>query len=159
MSPSYLEAVRGLHELHRLTVAGLLDSPEADAVRDAADATWEALTEEEKQRLGGLSEDLYSITDPPRTAVKDLNPQAKARLAEVDQARQNGEGEKALELLRKWGTSLEPSAISVLRGAIWQEVGDLATAAIFYNHARGPGPDIGNLLPPYFDRDEKPGVL
>ena len=77
MSTSYLATVRGLRELHELTATGRLDSPEADAVRDATDAPWEALTEEEKRRISGLSEDLYSITDLAHTAVKELNPQAQ----------------------------------------------------------------------------------
>lgn len=63
LSANYLAVVRGLRELHRLTVAGLQDSPEADAVRDVTDAPWQALTEMEKERIGELSEDLYSITD------------------------------------------------------------------------------------------------
>ena len=80
MSASYLAIIRGLRELHELTAAGRLDSPEADAVRDATDAPWEALTEEEKRRISGLSEDLYSITDLAHAAVKELNLQAQARI-------------------------------------------------------------------------------
>jgi len=71
MISNYLAALRGLGELHRLTVAGRLDSPEADAVRDATDAPWEALTESEKQQLSELSEELYAITDPARSATED----------------------------------------------------------------------------------------
>jgi hypothetical protein len=58
VSASHLATVRGLRELHRLTLEGRQDSPEADAVRDATDAPWRALTEVEKRRIGGLSEDL-----------------------------------------------------------------------------------------------------
>src|SRR5271166_6101821 len=77
MSASYLATVRGLRELHELTATGRLDSPEADAVRDATDAPWRALTEEEKRRISGLSEDLYSITDPAQSAVKEKSPQSQ----------------------------------------------------------------------------------
>jgi hypothetical protein len=101
MSSSYLAIVRGLRELHELTAAGRLDSPEADAVRDATDAPWEALTVEERRRISGLSEDLYSISDPARTGVREMNPQAQARLVDADQARQGGEWDRALELLRR----------------------------------------------------------
>ena len=97
MSANFLAIVRGLRELHELTKAGLLDSPAADAVRDATDAPWEALTEVEKKRIAGLSEDLYSITDPARAAVKGANPQAQARFVDIAQAREGGEWDRAFE--------------------------------------------------------------
>ena len=146
MSASYLATVRGLRELHELTATGRLDSPEADAVRDAADAPWGALTEEEKRRISGLSEDLYLITDPAQTAVKEKNPQSQARLVDVYQARQRGEWDRVFELLRRWGAYLDPSLLSYLRGATWVEAGDPATAAIFYKHASELQPDNGNYL-------------
>ncbi len=151
MSASYLAIIRGLRELHELTAAGRLDSPEADAVRDATDAPWEALTEEEKRRISGLSEDLYSITDLAHAAVKELNPQAQARLVDIYQARQRGEWDRVFELLRRWGTYLDPSLLSYLRGATWLEAGDLATAAIFYKHASDLQPDNANYLALYLD--------
>ena len=134
MSANYLAAVRGLRELHRLTVAGLLDSPEADAVRDAIDAPWEALTDLEKKRIARLSEDLYSITDPPRTSLKVLNPEARARLVEIDEVRQSGDWDKVFELLGRWGDDLNPSQLSNLRGLTWLDAGDRHTAAIFFKH-------------------------
>ncbi|MGA7499165.1 MAG: hypothetical protein WBX00_20740 [Isosphaeraceae bacterium] len=151
MSASYLATVRGLRELHELTATGRLDSPEADAVRDATDAPWGALTEEEKRRISGLSEDLYSITDPAQTAVKEKNPQSQARLVDVYQARQRGEWDRVFELLRRWGAYLDPSLLSYLRGATWVEAGDPATAAIFYKHASELQPDNGNYLALYLN--------
>ena len=65
-SSNYLAIVRGLRELHQLRPAGREDSAEADAVRDATDTAWEGLTKVEKKRLSGLSEDLYSVSDPER---------------------------------------------------------------------------------------------
>jgi tetratricopeptide (TPR) repeat protein len=149
MSANFLATLRGLRELHELTKAGLLDSPAADAVRDATDAPWEALTEVEKKRIAGLSEDLYSITDPARTVIKESNPQAQARLVDIVQARQGGEWDRALELLRRWGDYLDPSLLSYLRGWTWLEAGDPATAAIFFEHAVQLQPDDGNYLENY----------
>ena len=146
MSPNYLAIVRGLRELHELTATGRLDSPEADSVRDATDSPWEALTDEEKRRISGLSEDLYSITDPPRKGSKEMNPQAQARLMDTYQARQRGEWDRVLELLRRWGAYLDPSMLSYLRGATWLEAGDPATAAIFYKHASDLQPDNPNYF-------------
>ena len=68
LSPSYLTVVRGIREMHRLIAAGQEDSPAAEALRDATDRPWQALTEVERKRASGLSEDLYSIMEgpPPR---------------------------------------------------------------------------------------------
>lgn len=149
MSANFLAIVRGLRELHELTKAGLLDSPAADAVRDATDAPWEALTEVEKKRIAGLSEDLYSITDPARIAVKELNPQAQARFVDIAQARQIGDWDRALELMRRWGGYLDSALLSYLRGSTWLEAGDPAMAAIFYKHALELQPGNSNYRAVY----------
>jgi predicted HTH domain antitoxin len=65
MSPNYLAVAQGIRALHRLTLEGKDESPEADAARDAIDAPWEALTEAERERVRVLSEALYSISDAP----------------------------------------------------------------------------------------------
>ncbi len=70
MSSDYRVIVRGIRELHRLTLEGMDESPEADAVRDAMDTPWEALSESERMRVNGLSADLYSISDPPYSDPK-----------------------------------------------------------------------------------------
>lgn len=143
MSANYLTVVRGLRELHRLAVAGQQDSPEADAVRDATDVPWRALTEVEKKRLSGLSEDLHSITDPPRPFTGDLGPRVQAHLVEVEQARHRGEWDRALDVLRLWAASIEPSVLSYLRGFTWLEAGDPETAALFFEHASKLQPEHG----------------
>ena len=94
LSPNYLTVVRGIREMHRLIAAGQEDSPAAEAVRDAADRPWNALTEVERKRAGGLSEDLYSITEAPPPA-RHMNPQAAARLNDAVEARQRGEWDRA----------------------------------------------------------------
>lgn len=105
MSPSYLAVVRGILNLHRLAIDGRDESPEADAIRDATDGPWEALTEVERKRVRGLSEDLYSMTDPTAELPRPLNPQAQARLTDIEIARKTGQWDRALVLLRSWGAS------------------------------------------------------
>jgi hypothetical protein len=144
MSANYLAVVRGLHELHRLAIAGRQDSLEADAVRDATDVPWQALTEVEKRRLSGLSEDLYSITDQPQATPREIDPQAQSRLVEAYQARQRGEWDRALELLRRWARYIEPSILSYLRGSTWLGAGDPQTAAAFFEHASSLQPNNSN---------------
>src|SRR5438128_7053915 len=101
MNPNYLAMVRGIRELHRLIAAGKDDSPEADAVRDATDAPWQALSEAERQRVGNLSEDLYSLAEPP-PVPQPLTLEAQSNLNKLLEARKRGEWDEALALLRKW---------------------------------------------------------
>jgi tetratricopeptide (TPR) repeat protein len=135
MSPNYLAAARAVRDLHRLALAARDESPEADAIRDSSDSAWQALSEVEQKRIGGLSEDLYSISDPPAGGNGAMNPQAQARLNDAYEARQRGEWDRALELLRRWGKPLSPALVSYLRGAIWREAGDPETAVLFFEHA------------------------
>lgn len=146
LSPSYLAVARGIRALHHLALAGQDESPEADAVRDATDAPWKALTEVERRRASGLSADLYSISDPPKPGRQPMSPQAQAGLADVLEARRQGEWDRALELVRRWAPSLPPALVSHLRGSIWLEVGDPATAALFFDHAADLEPRNGNDL-------------
>jgi tetratricopeptide (TPR) repeat protein len=147
-SPSYLAFARGLRELHRLALEGRDDSPEADAVRDATDGPWEALSETERRRLSGLSEDLYSISDPLEGELK-TNPQAEAKLVEAVTAREHGEWDRALEILRRWEKFFPPALVSNLRGTIWQEAGDPETAVIFCERAAELEPQNGEYLAYY----------
>jgi hypothetical protein len=134
MSTPFRDYVRGVRELHQLSVAGNEDSPEADAIRDATDLPWEALSEVERERVGNLSEDLYSLVEPP-PAAQPMNSQAQAKLLEAIDARQRGEWDKALDLLRRWRTHFDPALVSYLRGSIWLDAGDPETASLFYQHA------------------------
>lgn len=133
-SPSYLRSIRGLHRLHALALEGRDETPEADAVRDGLERPWYLLSDVEKARITGLSEDLDSLGEPPRGA-RPMDPEAQRGLIEADEARQAGEWDRALEMLRRWGESLSPAALSRLRGRIWREAGDQETAAIFLRHA------------------------
>ncbi|MHC5539475.1 hypothetical protein ACYOEI_14755 [Singulisphaera rosea] len=146
MSPNYLAVLRGVRDLHRLTINGQEESPEADTIRDATDAPWEGLTEAERKRLSGLSEDLYSVSDPADATPRPLNPQAQAKLTDAFIARESGQWDRALDLLRRWGNYIPPALLSFLRGSIWLEAGDPATAALFYGHAADLEPDNGNYL-------------
>jgi len=134
MNPNYTAMVRGTRELHQLVADGKDDSPDADAVRDATDGPWEALSEIERNRVRNLSEDLYSLVEQP-PAAQPMTPQAQAKLNDAFEARQRGEWDRALDLLRVWRAYIDPALVSYLRGSIWLEAGDPGTAALFYEHA------------------------
>jgi tetratricopeptide (TPR) repeat protein len=146
LSANYRAVVRAIRELHRLNQAGLEESPEADAIRDAHDAAWEALSEAERRRIGGLSEDLYSLSELPPNGAQPLNPQAQTRLNDAFEARQLGDWDRALELLRRWSKHLSPALVSFLRGTIWRDAGDAETAVPFLEHATHLEPDNANYL-------------
>ncbi|WP_165073119.1 hypothetical protein [Paludisphaera rhizosphaerae] len=135
LSVNYLAFARQVRELHRLEVAGLGDSAEADAVREASDAPWYALTKDEKDRAGCLSGDLYSISDPvpDRRAV---GPLFEARLTVVNEACGRGDWDGVLALLRDWESDFPPHMLAHLRGTAWQGLGDVESAALFFEHAR-----------------------
>jgi tetratricopeptide (TPR) repeat protein len=135
MSPTYRAFVRGIHELHRLSVAGRDESPEADSVRDAMDDPWEAMSDVERKRASGLSEDLFSISDPPTSNMLEMNSQSDQILFDVLSAQRRGEWDAALELLRRSDKYLPPALASYIRGSIWEAAGDAETASIFFEHA------------------------
>ena len=139
MSPAYVAMVRGTRALHRLLAEGKDDSPEADAVRDATDGPWQALTEVERDRVRLLSEDLYSTVEPA-AAPRAMSAAAQARLTEAFEARRLGEWDRALALLRECREYLDPGLLSYLRGSSWLEAGDPETAAIFFAHAHACDP-------------------
>lgn len=79
--PAYVESIRGLLRLHALTQNGGDETPEADAIRDGLERPWYELSEPEKKRITGLSEDLYSITDP-RSEPLPMSPEAQKKLSD-----------------------------------------------------------------------------
>jgi hypothetical protein len=142
LNPNYLAMVRGVRELHLLMAQGKDDSPEADSIRDATDAPWESLSEVERRRVRNLSEDLYSL-DEPAVPLQPSNPQAQSKLGDVLEARKHGDRDRALDVLRRWGSYFDPALMSYLRGTVWLEAGDPATAALFFGHASKLQPENG----------------
>ncbi len=145
MNPNYLAMVRGVRELHRLIAEGKDDSPEADAIRDSTDAPWESLSEIERRRVRNLSEDLYSLQEPIASSPPS-NPQAFSKLVDAFEAQKQGDWDRALDLLRRWGPYVDPAMVSYVRGDIWLEAGDPATAALFFEHASNLQPDNDSYL-------------
>ncbi len=103
------------------------------------------LSRAEKERAQWLSEDLYSVSEPPAaTTQKEMNPQARQQLIEAAEARQRGEWDRALVLLRRWREYIAPALLSYLRGSIWLEAGSPDVAAVFYEHASESDPTNAN---------------
>lgn len=148
LSPSYLATVRGTHELHRLIAEGKEDSPEAEAIRDASDGPWEALSEQERERARLVAEDLYSLYEES-PAKQEMTREAQAGLNEAYEARERGDWDRSLELLRTWRAYIDQFLVSYLRGTIWLEAGDPTTAALFFQNAHKLNPENGSYLAMY----------
>src|ERR1700675_2348023 len=96
-NPSFRLVAKGLLALHQMGKDGKDDSPEADSVRDAMDVPWNALNKTEVERAQWLSEDLYSVSEPPAaTTQREMNPQAQQALNDAIEARQSAEWDRAL---------------------------------------------------------------
>src|SRR5438132_11477626 len=93
-SPSFKRVAKGLVELHRLIRDGKDDSPEAESVRDALDAPLNGLNRIEDERVQWLSEELYSVSQPPAVSTqKEMNFQAPQQLNQAIEALQVREWE------------------------------------------------------------------
>jgi tetratricopeptide (TPR) repeat protein len=149
-SASFRLVAKGLLALHRLIKEGKDDSSEAESVREALDAPLKGLNPAEKEGAQWLSEDLYSISEPPAgTTRKEMNAQAQEQLNEAFEARQSREWDRALTLLRQWKEYISPALLSYLRGSIWLEAGNVDVAAAFYQHAADSDPANANYRAMY----------
>ena len=75
-----------------------------------------------------------------------MNAQAQDKLTNAIEARQRGEWDRALELLRRLDDDVDPALLSFLRGSIWLYAGDPETALLFVEHALQLQPDNGKYL-------------
>lgn len=141
-SPLFLQITRGLVALQTLELRGMSDSQEADAVRDSLDGPLAAAGEAERNRAQWLSDDLYSVGLSAREP-KDRNPQAQSQLTAALEARQAGDWDRALGLLRRWKDYLAPDVLSYSRGSIWLAAGVPEVAGLFLAHARRLAPSEG----------------
>ena len=135
LSPAYREVVQGLLRMHRYTLDGQDESEDADVLRESMNEPWSRLTPAERDRVAGLSKDLYTITDSAPAAPEPMNPQAQTKLGEVYEARERGEWDRALELLRRWGKYAPPPHVAYQRARIWQGAGDQEIAVLFFEQA------------------------
>jgi tetratricopeptide (TPR) repeat protein len=133
MSSPYIAYVRGLLRLHQLDVDERSESDEAEAVRDSLEAPWSLMSTSERERIKGLSADLYGISDPA-TTVAPTNESQRAIL-EAMEARKLGNWDESLGLIRTFENHFEPGLIAYVRGSVWMEAGDDLTASVFFKHA------------------------
>jgi tetratricopeptide (TPR) repeat protein len=134
---TYARLLRQLHEFIRNEQR---ETPEAEAVADKMDRPWLLLSEQERERVGGLAEDLYALPEGGPKAI-EMAP------AETDDWRETArklyetlplivDADEALAFLRQpHPSSLPPGVIPFLQGQCWEWLGNLETAIVFYREA------------------------
>ncbi len=127
---------RLLRQLHALIVEGKGDSSEAAALSDQMDEPGRALAAEERDRLSGLSEDLYALAEGAGQPVA-LSPQERRQWEEqFRQASDAGNWDRLLQLLsRAPREALAPDMVRFLQAECWERLGDLETALVFLQEA------------------------
>jgi hypothetical protein len=144
--PTQLYA-RLLQELHAVIEAGRGDTAEADAIRDAMDAPWNALTEAEQDRLGGLSQDLYDLS-AGRTAPIHLAPAERVQWTQtIGEALKTQNWDRLLELLRHAPADAPADQIRLAQALCWEHLGEPDVALRFRREAGRLNPTIANGAP------------
>jgi len=114
---------RLLRHLHELIARGLGDSPEAEALADEMDAPGYALTESERDRVSGLSEDLYALAEGRVNAV----PMPASERDQWDRDFQNAiavsEWDRVLQLLRRPPRGLAAGYVPSMQAKCWKAWG------------------------------------
>ena len=132
-NPYYVKHEAQLTQLHHLMEKGKGDSEEADAVRDQMELSWWRLTEEEQDRVGGLSADLYMLSNEE---VFEPLDRSKAQLAsELESALCCERWTEALALLRKNADVVTTEQRAIVRARAYEALGHHDTALLFLTYA------------------------
>src|SRR5450631_4137410 len=136
-----LESAQLLRQLHALFVQGIDEGVEAESIRDRMESPWYAMTPQEKERVGGLSEDLYALAEggPPCVTMYTRELEAwKHELAEYKQRYLHGDIDGWLAFWRKPRPNQFPapagipsSVVHFFQAQCWDKLGDHETAALF----------------------------
>lgn len=132
---AYQETVSGLLRLHRHTVEKQDTTDDYHDLCAALEGLWEQMTSEERERAGGLSQDLYTVSDPPPDRLGPMTPSGEDQLSRVNEARARGDWDEALTSLRQLDRVAPPALVARLRGFIWDGLGEAPVAAVFHERA------------------------
>jgi hypothetical protein len=135
---------RLLREVHTLISQGRGDGPEAEALADEMDGPWFAMTDEEQDRVGGLSIDLYTLAEG---GAKQVAMNEKELLAWKEGANhafaalKTADVDSALNFLRRpCPRQLPRYVVPFMQARCWEKLGDLETALVFMKEAERHDP-------------------
>jgi tetratricopeptide (TPR) repeat protein len=132
-NPDFRRHEHLLVDLHRLIAEGQGDSADADRIRDDMEARWWQLSDEEQERLEGLSADLYALNDEEVWSVVPATKAGEWRAAR-DQALENGRWAELVQLLRHRPADVHPIYLAWLRYRAYAALGEWEAAAAFAAH-------------------------
>jgi len=138
-NPDYVQYERLLDELSRLMAEGKGDTNEADAVRDEMDAPWYKLSQEEIDRLRGVSADLYMLQE--EEVYEPYDGTQEELITALSEPLSRNDYEAILLLLRKGTPFLRPAQVASLRGRCYAMLGHLETGLLFLRYAAEQEPD------------------
>jgi hypothetical protein len=131
-NPAYVEYESRLVALHALDAQGRGESEEADALRDQMDDLSRRLNRPEKDRLSGLSADLYMLQDAeimePGGPPVDFDQQLRES---IDWNNWGG----ILSLLRRRPELIFPSVAAAWRARAYDALGHSGVALLFLDYA------------------------
>lgn len=133
-SEQYQGYLRLRCQLHRLIARGLIDSPEADQVREELMIPWRELGKEDITEVQLLAEDLHSLEDLP--GVETLSVQSPAsRGTQLLIAAKQKDWQELLRLLRESKELLPAERIACLRAWAWHELAQPEPGGLFLKGA------------------------
>ena len=143
-----------LLRLHDLIAKGQGDGSEADVVRDHMDAPWNALTEVEQERVGGLSEDLYALAENNSRSKKMSPGERRTWGQEFRAAFEAGEWDRALLLLRHPPDDVPADHVAFFQADCWEHLGCPEVALRFMRSATRLDPERAvSVLTLWFPRE------
>ncbi len=131
-----------LLQLDALMAEGKGDSPEADAVREQMDEPWYAMTEQEQQRVRGLSEDLFSLAEGGAKSVAMSAAEKQQWVREAQTSLRVAEDPDAALAFLRWPFPVGGPAFTIpfLQSRCWESLGDLEVALRFMREAERLSP-------------------
>jgi hypothetical protein len=140
IDPAYERYASFVRALHRLFLEGKGESDEADALRDQMDEPWEALTEEQRALVSGLTADLNWIRREPARSHPERDEVLTEDLPKMGAAIEAGDWRVVLEILRRAAPRLARPYVAELRARAWEGLGDHESGRLFAQHATGARP-------------------
>ena len=159
MTSAFSESVGLMLKLHRLFLRGQDEEPEGEALRDAMEPHWYAMTEDEQRLVRKLSGHLYCVGD----RITAAPPAFEVRQA-FAQARRDERWVEVLDLLRDHPGLAAPRDRLLLRAQAWAGLGVREAADEFIRDAANavpaessaPSPTVAQAPPRESQRPRKP---
>jgi hypothetical protein len=133
IEPAYSRYEALLKQLHDLSRGGMLDSPDADLLREDMEKLWPRLSGVDQSLLAGLSSDLQSFSG--EELVRDSEVDERVLVEQACHAFKHGSWSVLLEALRYAHQHFPVELVAYMRGCCWQQLGRPEAARWFFERA------------------------